>query len=142
MYNMYMSQNTKLKSFVYNKKVYQSGTNFIYNGKCILDKKEIYLSNAVVTYMYHCGQYQYFKDDNNVYVCIWQDFENNIVQIVTEENKAPPVKAKEEFYWTDSMVAKTIWYVIIMLVATVFHARIGIWILATVIWYFSTFKNK
>ena len=69
------------------------------------------------------------------------DFEKSIVNIVVNENKMSQEK-KNEIYWTDGMVAKTIWYIVIMLVAIVFKERIGIWIFATIVWYMSTFKSK
>lgn len=142
MYNIYMNEHTKVATFSYKNKIYHNGTKILFNGKCLLNDKEVFLNNIIVSFMYSQGKYRYVKDNNNIYMCPWLDFEKCIVKIVTDENKAPPVKAKEEFYWTDSMVIKTIWYVIIMLAATIFHDRIGIWILATVVWYFSTFKNK
>lgn len=142
MYNIYMNEHTKIGTFSYKNKCYHNGTKILFNGKCILNGNEVFLNNVIVSFMYSQGKYKYIKYNNNVYMCPWQSFEKSIVKIVTDENKAPPVKAKEEFYWTDSMIAKTIWYVLIMLIATIFHERIGIWILATVVWYFSTFKNK
>ena len=42
----------------------------------------------------------------------------------------------------DGMVVKTIWYVIIMLTAIIFNDSIGIWILATIVWYNSVFNKK
>lgn len=146
MYNIYMNEHTKVSTFSYKNKCYHNGTKILFNGKCILNGNEVFLNNAIVSFMYSQDKYKYLKYNNNVYMCPCVNFETCVIKIVTDENKAPPIKdlakEKEEFYWTDSMVVKTIWYVIIMLAATIFHDRIGIWILATVIWYFSTFKNK
>lgn len=146
MYNIYMNKNTKVTTFSYNNQTYHNGTKVLFNGNCILNGSEAFLNNVVVKFMYSQGKYEYIEYNNNVYMCPWQNFEKSIVKIVTDENKAPPannpIKEKEEIYWTDDMVTNTIWYVIIMLVATIFHERIGIWILATAIWYFSTFKHK
>ena len=142
MYNVYMNEHTKVGTFSYKNKWYHCGTKILFNGKCILNGKEVFLNNTIVNFMYSQGQYRYVKDDNNIYMCPRLDFEKCIVKIVVDENKAPPAQEKEEFYWTDSMVTKTIWYVIIMLLATIFYDRIGIWIIATIVWYFSTFKNK
>ena len=138
---MYILQNTKIGCFTYNNKVYQSNTKILYNGICICNQNAIIINNKIVSFMYYDGQYIYFKDDNSVYKCTLTDFNKNIVQIVSDENKAPP-KTNNEIYWTDSMVSKTIWYILVMIVATLFHERIGIWIFSTIVWYLSTFKKK
>jgi hypothetical protein len=137
-----MNENTKLTCFSYNKKVYPAGTKLVYNGACILNKQNIYLTNTIVTFLYSNGGNSYFKDDNNIYMCNWKMFEHNIVQIITDENKANLKETKDEFYWTDVDVTKTLWYILIMLFAIILHDCIGIWILATIIWYRSVFCKK
>jgi len=137
-----MNKNTKILGFAYKNKVYNSKTKVLYNGKCILNEKEIVLNNAVVNYMYSDGRHEYFRDDNNIYMCHLGNFTKNIVSIVIDENKNLPIKTTEEFYWTDEMVMKTIWYIIIMLLAIIFNERILIWIFATIVWYSSTFKKN
>jgi hypothetical protein len=142
MYNAYMNENTKILGFVYKNKAYKSGTKVLYNGKCILNDEKIDLDNVVVSYMYSNGKYEYFQDDDNIYMCPLHNFEKYIVQIINNENITPPNKETEELYWTDEMVTKTIWYVLVMLIGTIFYDRILIWIFATIIWYNSTFKKK
>jgi hypothetical protein len=133
----------RLGSFVYKNKVYQSGTQILYNGPCILNGDYIFLKNTIVKFMYYQETYAYFNDNNNVYMCPDLKFEDNIVQIVNVENNASSTSNKnKEIYWTDSMVAKTIWYILIMALFTIFHGRIFLWILATVVWYNSTFVNE
>ncbi len=138
---MYMTHNWKVGCFTYNNKVYQAGTKVAYSGPCILNNNRIIVNNLLVSFMYYDGGYVYCQNGDDIYKFLNNEFEKNIVRIVTDYNKAPPV-AKEEFYWTDDMVTNTIWYVIIMLVGTIFYDRIAIWIIATIIWYFSTFKKK
>jgi hypothetical protein len=144
-YNKYFNEDTKLAFFVYKKKVYDSGTKFIFTGPCILNEKEVFLSQAVMTYMYGKGSYEYFKDDdNNIYMCNLSSFKNYIIDIVKEkeEGNISPQTTQTEFYWTDGDVVKTLWYIIIMLFATIFHERVGIWILATAVWGCSIFNKK
>ena len=59
---------------------------------------------------------------------------------ISDEYYIPSAKQKE-IIWDDWMVAKTLWYIVIMVIATIFYGRIGIWILATIIWYLTTIKN-
>ncbi len=138
---MYFNPNAKWYSFTYKNKPYSSGTKLIYNGKCYLNHQEIILNNQIVTYLYNQNNETYFQDNNKIYTCPPWDFTKSIVSIVTD-TKSTPVKQEPEFYWTDAMVTKTLWYIVIMLVAVIFKDCIGIWILATIIWYNSTFKQK
>lgn len=131
----YNLDNIKCTCFSYKNKSYPAGTKFVYNGECILNGKAILLNNTTVVFMYDYKQNKYFKDDDNIYMCPSDEFVNHIVQI-------GELKKKEEHYWTDEDVAKTIWYICIMLFGTLFYARLGIWIIATVIWYCSIFKKK
>lgn len=138
---MYFNPNEKWYSFTYKNQSYSSGTKLIYNGKCYLNECEVVLDNQIVTYLYNQNNKTYFKDNSITYTCLPWEFTKRIVKIVVDTK---PVSAKEEteFYWTNDMVVKTIWYVIIMLAAVIFKDCIGIWILATIVWYNSTFKKK
>ena len=138
---MYAVNNWKVASFTYNNKVYQAGTRVLYNGPCIVNNNRTVVNNVAMSFMYYDGEYVYCKNGDAVYSFTNEEFKKNIVRILLDENKAPP-ETKSEFYWTDDMVTNTIWYIIIMLVGTIFYDRIAIWILATIIWYFSTFKKK
>lgn len=140
---MYLNPNAKWYSFNYKNKPYSSGTKLIYNGRCCLNENEIILNNKIVTYLYSQNNKTYFQDNSNIYTCPPWEFANKIVKIVVDTKPIQTsIKQETEFYWTDSMVVKTIWYVIIMLAAIIFKDCIGIWILATIIWYNSVFKNK
>lgn len=139
---MYFNPNAKYDSFTYKNELYYSGTKLIFNGKCFLGQNEIVLNNQMVTWLYNQGGNVYFSDNTNTYMCKQWDFDKRIVQMVIDTTASTTTEQKAEFYWTDDMVTKTIWYIIIMLVAVIFNDRIGIWILATIIWYASTFKNK
>lgn len=138
---MYYDPNVKWYSFTYKNKPYSSGTKLIYNGKCYLNKNEIVLNNQAVTYLYNQNGETYFQDNNKIYTCPSWEFAQRIITIVNDE-KLTLVQEKTEIYWTNSMVTKTLWYIIIMLVAIIFKDCIGIWILATIVWYNSVFKNK
>lgn len=139
---MYFSTHTKWDTFTYKNKSYVSGTKLIFNGKCFLNGKEITLNNNVVTWLYDQGGDTYFNDDNYTYTCKLWDFEKGIVQIINNTNTTTRVTQTTEFYWTDDMVVKTMWYIIIMLFGVFFYDRIIIWIFATYVWYTSVFKKE
>lgn len=143
-YNMYSNESKKICGcFAYKKELYYSGTKFIFTGFCFCNKERIFLSQAAVTYMYNKENYEYFKDDDNkVYMCHFVNFHKCIDCIVKEDLIVTEKQDKTEFYWGDGDVTKTLWYVLIMLFATIFNERIWIWILATIVWYCSIFKKK
>ena len=131
--------------FYYKTKLYQKGTRLVFTGHCSYKDKEIYLENVAVTYKLSFESNAFFYDDNNnIYMCNKYIFENCIVRIIEDENKSETSKneVSNEFYWTDDSVASTLWYILIMLFATIFNERIFIWIFTTFIWYNSTFKKK
>jgi hypothetical protein len=140
---MYFGEPKKrLYNFDYKGRFYNSGTKFIFNGKCLLDGEEVVLNDAICEYLYTENLLRHFKYNENIYTCRWEDFEWRIRGVIEDKVEQPVVQQKTEIYWTDDMVTKTIWYVVIMLAATLFYCRIGLWILATIIWYTSTFKKK
>ena len=108
----------------------------------MLEGKDVVLNNKEVTWLYSQKSYSYFKDDINTYMHDRWLFEDKIVRIIKDVQVTTQIEEKQTFYWTDDMVTKTIWYVFIMIVGTLFYARIAIWIIATIIWYCSTFKNN
>lgn len=136
------SPDRKLYYFNYKKKYYNSGTQFIFNGKCLLNGNEVVLNNQVCEYLYTEKLLRYFKCNGNIYTCRWEEFEWKICGIIEDQIMQPQQKQEPVFYWTDDMVVKTIWYVIIMLLAIIFKDCIAIWIFATIIWYSSVFNNK
>lgn len=138
---MYYNPNAKWCSFTYKNTSYSSGTKLIYNGKCYSNENEVILNNQIVIYLYNQDNKTYFKDNNNTYTCPPWEFTKRIVKIVVDA-KPISVKKEPEFYWTNDMVTKTLWYIVVMLVAVIFKDAIGIWILATIVWYSSTFKNR
>lgn len=154
---MYFNPNAKWYSFTYKNTPYSSGTKLIYNGKCYLNEHEVVLNNRIVTYLYDQNNKTYFQDNDKIYTCLPWEFTKRIVNIIVGEKqeaefcwtnnmivgeKQTLAKQETEFYWTNDMVVKTLWYIVIMLVAIIFKDCIGIWILATIIWYNSTFKKE
>ena len=140
----------RLGFFEYKNKFYQSGTKVLFNGKCFLNDKEVYLSNVVVEFMYTDNGWV-FKYNDRIYIYkynkhtpeLWQkQLEGCIMEIITDQSQTLHKQKTKEVIWTDGMVAATIWYVGVMLFATIFHARFGIWILATIIWRNYINKNK
>lgn len=143
---MYINS-SRYDGFIYNNISYHSGTKAIFNGKCFADKTEMTLINQPIVYLYTEKTNVYFQHNDIVYHCNSWDFKNRIVKIIVDTNiptttTTMTTNKTEVFYWTDDMITKTMWYVVIMIVATLFHARVALWILVTIIWYTSTFKNN
>lgn len=128
--------------FRYKNKYYDSGTKFIFNGKCLLNGKEVMLNHQLCEYLYTHKLMRYFKCKENIYSCEWGDFEWKICCIVENEVLQLQQISNKEIYWTDDMVVKTIWYIVVMVLAVIFKYCVMIWIFATVIWYNSVFKIK
>ena len=133
-----MSRDYKLH---YNKEFYPNGTKFLYKGNGIYNNVETSLDNVEIVWLYYERPYCYFQYGNNVFKCMYQEFKNGIV-CVSPSNITKTHKKTKEIIWTDGMVTATIWYIIIMAIATIFYARIPIWIIATLMWCGYMKKNK
>jgi hypothetical protein len=150
----------------YTKLIFRGNAKESYDKTIFIDNEELMFINRVCA-----GGYQnsiYFIYNNKYYYCEEIDFLNGIVAIGTtyeskkhlpqkekvlakakkDEKYAPPNKEyyipstkEKKIIWDDWMVAKTIWYIIVMLAAVIFNDRIGIWIIATWIWWSTTIKN-
>lgn len=137
----------RLGFFEYNNNNYPSGTKVLYNGVGFLNDKEILLSNVVVEFLYQESGWC-FKYNNNIYRCKDYNYEKYIVKIIYDKQNDMVQRSEvnkhtaKEVVWTDGMVTATLWYVFIMLFGTIFYARIGIWIFATIIWWNYIQKNK
>lgn len=134
------SSDNKIYNFWYKNKQYHSGTEFIYSGYCQLNGKEVMLKRQRCIYLY-CENYQtvYFRSNANIYTDDAFYFSYGIEQIIPVENS---VTNEQLYYFTDDMFVNTIWYIVVMLVATIFNDRIAIWIFATTIYYLTTFHKK
>ena len=136
-----MEQKTRFYSyyFPYKKNYYPKGTEFIYDGECELNGEKVYIHNQKCTFI-HCinGNIVCFQTGNNTYQADLFYCSNNVKQILSHMEPQP----KQEFYFTDDMVIKTVWYVFLMLIATLFHERIGLWIFLTLVYVTSTFLKR
>lgn len=142
---MYVNLDARCDYFTYKNDVYYSGTQIMYNGKCNINDYETTSHNQVVTWLYCENGKHYFTHNNIIYTCPTWELKSKIVKIVynpKEQVNMQTKSQKTEIYWTNDMVTKTLWYIVVMLAATMFYDRIGIWILATIIWFNSTFKKK
>ena len=133
--------NSRYEGFLYKKISYASGTRVLFNGSCFLDDAEIVLTNQIATYMYTEKTKVYFRCNDLTYYCDMLDFEQRIVRIIVEEC-GHRLGQETYIHWTDAMVTKTLWYIVVMLLAIIFNDRIGIWVFATMVWYISTFKSQ
>lgn len=136
---MQINNNPKRLNFFLCYGIHYSGTKFIYKGKCMIDGKTIYLDKKICVFLFH-QKYYYFEVDGKVAHC---DRLNhyNVYGILPPDNKNQ-MQEKREFYWTDDIVINTIWYIIAMLISTLFRDRIGLWLLITWIYYDATFRKK
>lgn len=142
MYSAYKFDVVKFTWFKHNGKIYNSGTKLIFNGMCFVNGSMIFLNNKIVTFEYEKQYISYFKYNNIIYSCPCNEFSKKIVKILSNAKIANNTNKKPTFYWTDEKVSKTLWYIIIMAISIIFNDRIIIWIIATVIWYVSVFKNN
>lgn len=159
------------KWFRYNGHSYNERTKLIYNGTAhesyntsinIVNEEVIFIKRFHVGYKNSIYSFLY---NGKLYSCDEKEFLNGIVSIGVDSNnkKNLPSKGKimqdlndnkpvtqeycnssekeEEIIWDDWMVAKTLWYIVVMAVGVLFNARIGIWIAATYFWWKTTIKN-
>ena len=127
--------------FLYNQKFYPSKTKFIYTGMGYTTIKVKKFTNAEIEWCFYENMKFYFKYEGELYHCPCEQFKEGIVGLIQSE-QTDDTQKKKEVVWTDGMVAATIWYVIIMLFATIFNDRIGIWIISTIVWRGYINKNK
>lgn len=154
---------TTYEFFKFNGNTYKRGTKVKFTGRIEKAPRiEIDLVEEEIIFLFTKRLYQfvwstYVEYKDVVYWLKDSDFIDGIVAVGVQEdnNKNPNVKqidSTKEYYtvyeekqkeiiWDDWMVAKTLWYIVIMLFATIFYGRVGIWILATVIWWNTTIKN-
>lgn len=123
----------------YNKQIYPLGTEFIYNGIGKINNISVQLNNARCTFLYWVKNQYYFKHEDQIYMSDDVHFTWHIVRILPPSPKPQP---KQEFIFTDEMFVNTLWYILIMVVGAIFHARWLIWICGTFIYYMTTFYKK
>ena len=127
----------KLGYFVYNNKTYNAGTEFIYSGECEANGQKTFLSNQHCKFLYSQDK-SYFQVGDTICSCHTFNFTQNLVSVI--EYVQP--QEKQKFYFTDDEIIKTVWYILLMLVATLFQDRVGLWILLTIIYITTTFCNR
>lgn len=123
----------------YGGRIYPKGTEFIYNGECLLNGTKVRFDNTHCTFLYRVKNQHYFQHKGQIYMSEDVRFPYCIVKIIPPPPEQQP---KQEFIFTDEMLVNTIWYILIMLVAIMFKARWVIWICGTFIYYMTTFYNK
>ena len=73
--------------------------------------------------------------------CFYQTIRNEPVQMSTQVKKEPLKATFKNELCIDGLLIAWMWYVFIMAIAVIFYDRIGIWILASVI-FFNYRKKK
>ena len=144
--------------FVYNGITYQTGTALIVtnlmstNHTNSLATFEFFDTNTEEYQISICGRTERYsqKRFDEIYKGVWDGCYGVIKPIpesMPKHLQTTPAKPKGKS-WTfqdelniDGLLIAWIWYVFIMAVATIFYDRIGIWILASII-FFSYRKKK
>lgn len=136
----------KQNYFVYNDKRYEEGTIII------LSRFDIYSKMVCDTK----AKFLYYDTETNEYIVeIYgkeykydiKYFNNSFVRIYDPNVRYTNVKNQQEKSYSfsdelniDSLLIAWIWYVFIMVVGIIFYERIGIWILASIIFF--SYRNK
>lgn len=135
---MVNSSYLRLGFFVYKDKTYYAGTEFVYNGTCFVNGQPFFLENQRCKFLYS-EEKTYFQAIDTICCCNTFEFNDRIVAIIEH---APPQNPTKKFYLADDAMVKTLWYVFLMLVATLFNDRVGLWLLITLIYVTNTFRKK
>ena len=132
--------------FVYNGVKYYSGT-IIKIKRFGTTKEAVFLGHNT-----DINQYMVRFDASNVVFYRSDAFNKDIVEITNQSNgnfidwtqseneRLHPKLTMEREMSTDGMILAWIWYILIMLVAVIFKDRIGIWALASIIFF--NYRNK
>lgn len=133
----------KEKYFVYKGKKYNSGTIIIIRWGCTFSRT---VMNAQATFIEHDllnDQYvvevygkEHLYSEKQFYSVLCMVVANNKVDTAKEPKE---YKIRNELS-IDGLLIAWIWYIFIMVVGAIFYDRIGIWILASVIFF--NYRNK
>ena len=136
----------KQNYFIYDGKQYNKGDKIIINFFDVRAGKS-YMANAKFLYYDSITAEYHIEVYGKEYVYAKNDFYKNLRNTISSH--APTVNAydinckKHTFVnelSVDGMLIAWIWYVFIMAVGVIFYDRIGIWILASVIFF--NYRNK
>lgn len=137
----------KRNYFVYNNKRYEAGTIIILSrfdiySKRVCDTKARFLSYDTETHEYiveiYGKEYKYdAKYFNNNFVGIY----NSNIRHTSVKNQHSKEHSFCDEFNIDGLLIAWFWYIFIMAVATIFYDRIGIWILASFV-FFNYRKKK
>lgn len=135
-----------LNYFIYNGKVYNSGTIVVIRWcnsmtRSVLNTKAKFIccnpgSKEYILEVYG-ERYTYTEDSFYKVLCYIEDtnhYMNNTQHKVENRTLTDELNI-------DGLFFAWIWYILIMLIAVVFHARIGIWIFASIV-FFNYRSNK
>lgn len=137
----------KVYDFEYNGKLYGAGTIItmkFYNGRLnrVEEKKVPFCYRTTIR-----DAYAIQLPNGNIREFLKENFYKDIISVedtinsyvlqqaqtqLEKENRKPTFK--DEMY-IDGLFFAWIWYVFIMAVAVIFHARIGIWVIASILFF-------
>ena len=123
--------------FDYNGKRYYTGTVFIVrkDGK---EVKATYIgyNTEYTKYNYEINGCKYIVDENYFY---------NALIAVTEGydcRASLPIKKQMKESEIDGMIVGWIWYIVLMLISSIFKANVGLWILISIVFFGWRAKKK
>lgn len=132
--------------FIHNGKQYNAGESIVigfYNLRagctCKTDAKFLYYDTATMEYHVEIDKQEYVYDAGRFYKNLYSETNPRApTSIATNINHKEYTFANE--LGIDGLFIAWIWYVFIMVVGAIFYDRIGIWILASVIFF--DYRNK
>lgn len=140
--------------FVYKDVKYYSGTEILIKQNDVITGR---LCNKKATFLYHNTEWNTYAFKINGHTCVYpqKDFFNVFVGVtdcITHEQDATDIMNRHVCIQNhnkytlskelniDGLFIAWTWYIFIMLAAIFFNARIGIWLLASVIFF--NYRNK
>lgn len=129
--------------FIYKGKQYNSGTIIVIRWFCYISCSMINTRATFIEHDLSNDQYvvevygeQYFYSEERFYNILCSVVDNNIVNVPKVPKEC---KFSDELNIDGLLIAWT-WYIFIMVVGIIFYDRIGIWILASAIFF--NYRNK
>ena len=135
----------KQNYFMYNGKKYDSGTDIIIKWCCpivknVLNADATFIDYDTETKLYtvdiYGSRYTYSESNFFASLCCVLSKQTRTIQV----NQYTPNYTFVNELNIDGMLIAWFWYIFIMLMAMIFYDRIGIWILASIVFF--NYRNK
>lgn len=137
--------------FIYNGRRYGAGTtikvkNYNYTGNKDCEQEAIFDRVVNNKFVIRIGDKRYVYPKDMFYKILLEvdenidsQYSNKMETYQSSQNVNKKIKLTDEFK-IDGLFIAWVWYIFIMAVATIFYSRIGIWILASIVFF--SYRNK